>query len=246
MPKIITITGNAASGKSLLSCHLAAALAKKQEVLLINYSADVPMHPIWQPGQKVEQTKSLGRVLSAPSIHISLISSAVEMVKGQDNIGLLGYVRSETPLSYPDISYKKCLELLNVAAELVNGYIIVDCGSEFTDPFRPAALEMADNAFMLITPDLRGLHYYSSQKTLLTGRPSCRFHTICMLAGNAKPYSPVSDMSKAIDGGYSGVLEFAEDLEKAALQGELFQSLKYCPDSYTETLANIQAVIERE
>lgn len=246
MSKIITIIGNPASGKSLLACQLAAKLSKTDEVLLVNYSADVPMHPIWQPGVKVEHKKSFGLVLSSPSVSISAMGSAVELLKDNPNLGLIGYTRGDTPLSYVDVTYRKSVEFLKAAAELINGYIIADCSSDFADPFRPAAIELADKCFMVITPDLRGLHYYNSQKTLLSGKGSYRFEQILMLAGNTKPYHPVTEVSAELEQGYWGVLDYAEDLEKCMLQGKLFHALRFCPNEYSKTLAKMQAVIGDE
>lgn len=246
MSKIITIIGNPASGKSLLACQLAAKLSKTDEVLLVNYSADVPMHPIWQPGVKVEHKKSFGLVLSSPSVSISAMGSAVELLKDNPNLGLIGYTRGDTPLSNVDVSYQKSKEFLKAAAELTDGFIIVDCSSDFSDPFRPAAIELADKCFMTITPDLRGLHYYNSQKALLSGKASYRFNKILMLAGNVKPYHPIAEINEELEQGFWGVLDYAEDLEKCMLQGEMFHALRFCPNEYAKTLAKMRAVIANE
>lgn len=246
MSKIITITGNPASGKSLLSCQLAAKLSKDNEVLLVNYSADVPMHPIWQPSVRVEHKKSLGLVLSSPAVNISAVGYAMEMLKDNNNLGLIGYTRGDTPLSYVDVTYRKSVEFLKAAAELIHGYIIIDCGSDFADPFRPAAIEMADQCFMLITPDLRGLHYYNSQKALLSSKSSYKFNETKLIAGKVKQFHPVYEMNEEMEQGFTYILNYAEDLEKATHRGEMFRAMKYCPAQYKNTLSNIRAVIDNE
>lgn len=246
MSKIITITGNGSSGKSLLSCLLAEELSKNNEVILINYSSMVPMHPVWQPLQKVDKSQSLGNILSAPSINIAMLGEAVVSVKKNYNIGLLGYVAGDTPLTYIDATYQKGIELIKTVCNLTNGYIIFDCGCEFNDVLRPSALEMADVVLMSLTADLRGLHYYNSQKALLQNSLAFQFEKTLCIASNTKSYFPVSDMSTQLDRPFWGQLEYCQDLEKASLQGMMFDSYKFCSPGNKKMLKNMIEVISGE
>lgn len=244
MSKIITVCGNPGSGKSLLSCILAEQLSAKDEVLLINYSDDVPMHPIWQPTQQVNRVKSLGNVLSSAEINIATLSESIEIHEKNKDIGLLGYVSGNTPMEFIDNTYRKSIDLIKSAMNITDGYIIIDCGSEFGDVFRPAALEMADTALMVLTPDLRGLHYYCTQKEMLSSNPAFKFSEIKVLAGNAKDYCPISQMSLMVDNGFFGVLNYIDDLERCTLQGDMFTCSGFLSSYYKNAVDKLLAVIE--
>lgn len=244
MSKIITVCGSSGSGKSLLSCILAEELSAKDEVLLINYSADVPMHPVWQPLQQVNRIKSLGNVLSSAEINIATLSESIEIHEKNKDIGLLGYVSGNTPMDFIDNTCRKSLDLIKSAMNITDGYIIIDCCSDFNDVFRPAAIEMADTALMTLTPDLRGLQYYCTQKELLMSSPVFKFNEMKVLAGNAKEYYPLVEMGLMIENGFFGVLDYIEDLERSALQGDMFTCSGFLSSSYQTALDKLLAVIE--
>ena len=67
----------------------------------------------------------------------------------------MGYSAGENPLSYPEIKYAMVLQLVNAAAKLVD-FVILDCSSNMTNVFTPAAIESGDLVVRLLTPDLKG------------------------------------------------------------------------------------------
>ena len=138
MGKVITVWGSPGSGKSMFSCILAKALTRdKRKAIIINAEISVPMLPVWLPGQ----------VLSSVEIDTSLVASHVTVLKSYPFIGLMGYSAGENPLSYPEIKYAMVLQLVNAAAKLVD-FVILDCSSNMTNVFTPAAIESGS------TPDL--------------------------------------------------------------------------------------------
>lgn len=52
----------------------------------------------------------------------------------------MGYAAGENPLSYPEVKYAMVLQLVNAAARLVD-FVILDCSSNMTNVFTPAAIE---------------------------------------------------------------------------------------------------------
>jgi MinD-like ATPase involved in chromosome partitioning or flagellar assembly len=151
MSKIIAVWGSPGSGKSMFCCILAKMLTRdKQKAIIINADAGTPMLPIWLPDQIIEATASIGRVLTAVEIDTTLVASKVTVLKGYPFIGLMGYSAGENPLSYPELRYETILQFVSEAAKLVD-YVILDCSSNITNIFTPAAIESADVVVRILT-----------------------------------------------------------------------------------------------
>ena len=87
-------------------------------------------------------------------------------------------------------------------------YILLDCSSNMLHFFTVAAIETADVAVRILTPDLRGLNYLKSHKPLLT---DIKFHydDHLTLAGLARPFHALDEMSHLV-GGFDGLLPYAK------------------------------------
>ena len=161
MGKVITVWGSPGSGKSMFSCILAKALTRaKRKAIIINAEISVPMLPVWLPEQIIQTNASVGQVLSSVEIDTTLVASHVTVLKSYPFIGLMGYSAGENPLSYPEVKYAMVLQLVNAAAKLVD-FVILDCSSNMTNVFTPAAIESGDLVIRLLTPDLKGVRYPS-------------------------------------------------------------------------------------
>ena len=155
MGKVITVWGSPGSGKSMFSCILAKALTRdKRKAIIINAELSVPMLPVWLPEQIIQTNASVGQVLSSVEIDTSLVASHVTVLKSYPFIGLMGYSAGENPLSYPEIKYAMVLQLVNAAARLVD-FVILDCSSNMTNVFTPAAIESGDLVIRLLTLAVR-------------------------------------------------------------------------------------------
>ena len=159
MGKVITVWGSPGSGKSMFSCILAKALTRdKRKAIIINAEISVPMLPVWLPEQIIQTNASVGQVLSSVEIDTTLVASHVTVLKSYPFIGLMGYSAGENPLSYPEVKYAMVLQLVNAATKLVD-FVILDCSSNMTNVFTPAAIESGDLVIRLLTPDLKGVNY---------------------------------------------------------------------------------------
>ncbi len=58
------------------------------------------------------------------------------------------------------------LQLVNAAARLVD-FVILDCSSNMTNVFTPAAIESGDLVIRILTPDLKGVNYLKAHQPLL-------------------------------------------------------------------------------
>ena len=243
MGKVITVWGSPGSGKSMFSCILAKALTRdKRKAIIINGEAGTPMLPIWLPEQIIETGASIGQVLSSVEIDTSLVASHVTILKTYPFIGLMGYSAGENPLSYPETDYSMVLQLVSAAAKLVD-FVILDCGSNMTNVFTPAAIESGDLVIRILTPDLKGINYLKAHQPLLVDE---RFHYDRHLtfAGMARPFHAFDEMGYII-GGFDGLLPYSKEIDRCATEGGMFQALKYCNNKYTNSLNKVLVTLEQ-
>ena len=187
MSKIITVWGNPGCGKSMFCCCLAKVLtANKDKALIINADSSTPMLPVWMPERILETDASIGNVLTGLEINTALVAERVTILKEYPFIGVMGYAAGENPFSYPELKYDKIKLFIAEASKLVD-YIILDCSSNMLNFFTPTAIEAADLAVRIITPDLRGLNYLRAHRPLLTDD---KFHygSHLTFAGLARPF----------------------------------------------------------
>ena len=243
MGKVITVWGSPGSGKSMFCCILAKALTRdKRKAIIINGEAGTPMLPIWLPEQLIETGVSIGQVLSSVEIDTSLVASHVTVLKAYPFIGLMGYSAGENPLSYPETDFNMVLQLVSAASRLVD-FVILDCGSNMTNVFTPAAIASGDLVVRILTPDLKGVNYLKAHQPLLADE---RFHYDRHLtfAGMARPFHAFDEMGYII-GGFDGLLPYGKEIDRCATEGGMFQALKYCNTKYIAALNKVLDILEQ-
>lgn len=242
MAKVITVWGSPGSGKSMFCCILAKALTRdKRKALIINGEISVPMIPVWLPEQMVQTNASIGQVLSSVEIDTSLVASHVTVLKSYPFIGLMGYSAGENPLSYPEIKYNMVLELIAAATKLVD-YVILDCGSNMTNVFTPAAIESGDLIIRILTPDLKGVNYLKAHQPLLVDS-RFRYDSHMTFAGMARPFHALDEMGYII-GGFDGLLPYGKEIDRCATEGGMFRAINYCNPKYTASLNKVLDALE--
>ena len=234
MSKVITVWGNPGCGKSMFCCCLAKVLtADKDKALIINADPSTPMLPVWMPERLLETGASIGNVLAGLEINTALVAERVTILKEYPFIGVMGYAAGENPFSYPELKYGKIKLFIAEAAKLVD-YIILDCSSNMLNFFTPTAIEAADLAVRIVTPDLRGLNYLRAHRPLLTDE---KFHYAShqTFAGLARPFHAIYEMDHQI-GGFDGLLPYAKEIERCGTSGQMFKALAYCNQRYVNSL----------
>lgn len=244
MSKVITVWGSPGSGKSMFCCILAKALTRdKQKAIIINADLSTPMLPVWLPEQMVETNASIGQVLSSMEIDTTLVASKVTVLKNYPFIGLMAYSAGENPLSYPEIKYDMVLKLVEAAKKLVD-FVILDCCSNMTNVFTPAAIEAGDAIIRILTPDLKGVNYLKAHQPLLVdGR--FRYHEHLTFAGMARPFHALDEMGYII-GGFDGLLPYGKEIDRCATEGGMFRALQYCNPKYIASLNKVLEVVTDE
>lgn len=245
MAKIIAVWGNSGSGKTTFSCLLARYLTKeKEKAIVIGPDMATPLLPTLFPNENIETSMSLGTLLSAPEIDSSLAASKVVLYQPYPFVGVIGHTAGETPLSYPEISYRKVQAVIRAAASLVD-YLILDCTTQVVSAFFPAAMEAANAIVRILTPDLFGIYYFRAHQPLLSG-PRFKPGQHISLAGKARPFHALEEMGHLL-GGFAGILPYNKEIERRAASGEIFSSLRVCGPKYTAALEVVaQAVRQPE
>jgi cellulose biosynthesis protein BcsQ len=244
MSNVIAVWGSSGSGTSVFSCILAKALTKgKKKAILLNADFSTPMLPVWLPDQIIETGVSIGHVLSSVEIDTALVASKVTVIKSYPFIGLMGYAAGENPLSYPEIKYDMALSLIANAAKLVD-YVIVDCSSNMTNFFTPAAIDAADLIVRILTPDLKGVNYLKAHQPLLMDA-RFRFNEHITFAGMARPFHAIDEMGHII-GGWTGLLPYGKEIDRCATEGGMFKAIDYCNSRYLSSLKKVMEALPDE
>ncbi len=234
---VIAVWGTPGSGKSTFSAILARYLSRdKSKSIIISPDIHTPMLPVWFPSENIENSMSIGHILNSHEINSGIIAGKVKLLKSYPYVGVLGYTSGDMPLSYPEVSYEKIAQLIQVTAGMVD-YVIVDCTSRVTDLFTPAAIEAADVIVGIFSADLRGVSYRKAQLPLLNGQ-KFRLEDHLIIAGMVRPYYALDEMEH-ICGGLDGVLPWVREIDRGVTEGVAFNNLKYCPDKYLDVLDSI-------
>lgn len=242
MGKVITVWGSPGAGKSMFCCILAKALTRdKRKAVIINAEISVPMLPVWLPEQVIQTGASIGQVLSSVEIDTTLVASHVTVLKNYPFIGLMGYSAGENPLSYPEVQYNMVQQMVNAAAKLVD-YVILDCSSNMTNVFTPAAIESGDLIIRILTPDLKGVNYLKAHQPLLVDS-RFRYGEHLTFAGMARPFHAIDEMGYLV-GGFDGLLPYGKEIDRCATEGGMFRAISYCNPKYTAALNKILDTLE--
>jgi MinD-like ATPase involved in chromosome partitioning or flagellar assembly len=164
--KVIAVWGNSGSGKSVISGMIARYFAEEgKKVIIMSFDYNTPMMPIWMPQDRVEQSESLGVALTKRKITIESFAKRVQIYKPYPNIGFLAYVQEDNFMKY-SLDYSKVLASIKAVRELCD-ILILDCPVSFVDITLPASIEMCDYSICVLTPDLKGVSYFRSNRSLL-------------------------------------------------------------------------------
>ena len=242
MSKVIAVLGNTGSGKSMFSCILAKMLTnEKQKAIIINADNCTPMFPVWLPEQVIKSNSSIGQLLSEAELSAALVASKVIILKSHPFIGLMGYVNNENPSSYPNLKQDMMIPLIATAACLVD-FVILDCSSDMLNRFTSACIEHADVVIQILTPDLKGISYFSSHQEFF-GCTHPKKSEYFALAGMARPFHAVKEIGHLI-GGFDGLLPYIKEIDRCAAEGKMFEAIEYCSSKYLSSIDNVLEVVQ--
>ncbi|UZQ48861.1 AAA family ATPase [Clostridium kluyveri] len=222
--QILAIWGNPSSGKTTTSIKIAKELSEREKNVIVVF-CDVlcPTAMTILPHIGLEN-KSLGRLLSAPSITQADILSECITLEKNEYLSFLGYAQGENIFTYAEYSKERAMDLLILLRHLAD-YVILDCSSNFTsDILSTVALEMADKVIRLKSVNLKAISYFDSYLPLLADR---RFNVErhVKVISNTKDNEPKEQIKEK----YHGIkyeLPHVEEITEQFLSGELLGDLK--------------------
>lgn len=237
MAKVILIWGSPSSGKSMFSCMLAMELsAENKKTMIFSADQNVPMLPVLLPGQSFNNSTSISALFQAEQVNPAIVAHTVHILKQNPMIGVLGYSNDEIPIHTLWPGTSKIKEILEIAGTMVD-YIIWDCTSDMNCCMNTAMMELSDLVVRIITPDLKGIHYYGlCEKRLKSER--YHFSNQLTLAGMVRAYHTVDELSY-LTGGIKGILPFSKEMDRGAAEGGFFYASGHCHTKYRETVEDI-------
>lgn len=220
---LIALWGSPGSGKTVTTIKLAQAFAtKRKNVLILFCDALCPSISTIVP-QAASQQKSLGELMSLPSLTQEDLLRYALPLEGSPYIGLIGYKQGDTAFSYASYERERGVDLLTLARHSAD-VVLVDCASYLSaDPLSTIALEMADTVFRLHTCDLKSLMFYSSYLPLLTDARFRRLPHVHVLS-NVKPGQDSREYSQVF-GDMKVTLPYLSAIEQQVFAARLLDSL---------------------
>lgn len=222
--QILAVWGSPSSGKTVTSIKIAKELSKrKKNVVVVLCDINCPAISTVMPNCKVND-RSIGKLLSEPSISQEKILLCSIPVDKNPYISLLGYKNRDNVYTYPTYSKERVIDLLILLRHIAD-YVIIDCSSIITnDIMTTISLEMADVVLRLGCCELKGISYYLSHLPLIDENKFQPAKHIKVLS-KVKPNEVQGEYYNFYNG-VSYVLPYIEELYEQFLYGKLFDSLK--------------------
>ena len=222
MAKTIAVWGSPRSGKTSFATKLARTIYDNYDckVLCVYTDFETPSLPVLFPSFKAENLYSIGNALSQTDITQEGVVKQIVQLKDKMNIGFLGFKDGDNLHSYPQFDREKIQTMYSVIGTLAD-YVIIDCSSHIGNPLSRIALQMADTAIRLATPDLSCISWYVSQIPLYT---ASSFRLDKQIQGVNVPdedlFMPIDDL-KAHLPQVSFSIPYCKEVKQQMLDGKL-------------------------
>ncbi len=170
MSKLIVICGSPGSGKTSTGLKLAQGLnsVNKDSVLFVSLDTVVPTIGYLLPHSKPNELHSLGEIMNRTNIYREDVMKQIITDNRISNLGYLGFLLGENQYTYPAPTEDKVIELFHCLREIAE-YIVIDCISDNTDFLSELAKREADYVVPIISPDLKGMTYFASNRDVFAG-----------------------------------------------------------------------------
>lgn len=221
--QMLAVWGGPCSGKTTTAVKLAMELAShKKNVVILMCDFTVPAPQTLLPNVTTTG-KSLGELLSLPSISQEEILRRCILLGKNPYISLLGYQRGDNAFTYAKYSKERAIDLITLLRHVAD-YLIIDCESAFSsDVLSAVALETADAVLRLCVCDLKSLSYFASALPLLSDSryASARHSKVLSMV---KPGQDSGEYQNTF-GGISYSLPFVPELEEQFYAARLTDEL---------------------
>ena len=242
--KIIAVYGSSGSYKTTTAIALAHYISKTDpgaNIILVGTDTTKPILPLIAPNEK-KFKGSIGYCLSAVSFEQDILFK--NMYIATDKIGVLGYNIRENANTYPIVSSDRIDDMYTVLRQSAD-YTIVDCTSDITSArLTSQAIIKADNTIELITADLNGVVFNSSQESVLQSE-QYRYRSFIRLVSLDNRFSQDVNAVKAALGAISGEMPCCTKAAEAFNQGTLITN-GVSDRTYNNVLKSIYKLIEED
>ena len=239
MSKVIAICGSPGSGKTTIGLKLAQNLCRhqKESVLFVSLDLVAPTLGYLLPHHKATGLHSLGEVLNRTNIYREDVMKQIVTDNHLSNLGYLGFLLGENPYTYPRPTEDKIMELFHCLREIAE-YVVIDCTSDNTDLLSALSQREADSVIQIISPDLKGMTYFTSNKELCVGNP----HKITMVINVTERdlYLPIQEMKNHFKSNPI-VLPYCFRLKQQMITGTL--SEKTTDRKYREVISTLTKAV---
>lgn len=163
MAKLIAVYGSPGSGKTTTALKLAMSAylqTKDESVVFLSPDLTAPSMALLFPNYHPDEICSLSTVLDNTEISSENILKNAVTVKTMKNFCCLGFKAGEKKYSFPVPTAEKINTLFDVLCDSFD-YVFADCSS---DEISKKALIKANKVIRVVSPDLKGMTWYSSNK----------------------------------------------------------------------------------
>jgi len=240
--QMLALWGSPGSGKTVTAVKLAHELAAhKKNVVILMCDSLTPAPQTLIPNTSTEG-KSLGDLLTLPTISQEAILHRCIPFGKNPYISLLGYMRGDNAFTYAAYSKDRAVDLLTLIRHVAD-YVLIDVSSAFSsDVLSTVALENADAVLRLCTCDLKSMSYFSSNLPLLAdGRFASAKHINVLSV--VKPGQDSGEYSNTY-GGAAYTLPYVPELEEQFYSATLSDELcTKAAKKYNQTIQKMVAVL---
>lgn len=236
MPKLIAFYGSPGSGKTSIALKSAMEtymLTKDEVVAFLSPDMTVPSIALLFPNYAPDEVVSLSDIFDNTAItNESLLKNAVT-VKSMKDFFALGFKAGENRFSFPTPTPEKINSLFSALSD-VAGYIFVDCTNDETDEISKKAILTADKIIRVITPDLKGMSWYSSNKNIERTENEDLFNVVNVT--ERELYLPTEEVCTKLHS-IAVLLPYSKAIKQQMLDGRMYDRLN--DRAYTKKLQSL-------
>lgn len=224
MAKLIAFYGSPGSGKTSIALKSAIAVymrTRDERVMFISPDINVPSNALLFPNYKPDEVVSLSTVFDKTEITTEILLQNVITVKNMRDFCCLGFKAGDNKYSFPTPTPEKINSLFAVISDVAD-YIFADCTSNELDEISKQSLASADIAVRIITPDLKGMSWYSSNKASDRTEGENLFNVVNITHKDL--FLPTQEVCSNLNS-VTAVLPYSKAVKQQMLDGRMYERL---------------------
>lgn len=224
MAKLISVFGSPGSGKTSITLKLAMETyigTKDESILVLSPDISVPGAALLFPNYDPNEICSLSTIFDNTAISAETLLKNTVTVKAMSNFGFLGFKAGDNRYSFPKPTPDKINALFNAISEIA-GYVFVDCTGDFNDEISQKALSSADIQIRVISPDLKGMSWYSANKNTERTEEKDLFNVVNV--SERELYLPTEEVCTKLHS-IAALLPYSRGIKQQMLDGRMYERL---------------------